>query len=79
MGLTTNTGVMKFNVDGAERMRINSNATLTISDNLTVNGDFVLKSNTWHRSAEGVYRTYYATNEISYCCCCGNSTEGHIL
>ena len=53
--------------------------TLTTGSNLIVNGDLYLKNNTWHGSAEGVHRTYYATNEISCYCCGGNSTIGHIF
>jgi hypothetical protein len=43
----------------------------TINNNMTINGDLYLKNNTWHRSVDGVFRKYYATNEISYYCCDG--------
>jgi hypothetical protein len=49
----------------------------TINNNMTINGDLYLKNNTWHRSVDGVFRKYYATNEISYYCCGGNSRDGH--
>ena len=55
-------------------------ATTTINGStITINGDLYLKNSTWHRSVDGVYRLYYATNEISYYCCGGNSTDGHIF
>jgi hypothetical protein len=73
LGLTVNNGNMLFNANGAERMRIDS------SGNTTIKGALKLKNDTWHTSIEGVYRTYYATNEISYYCCGGNSAEGHIF
>ena len=47
--------------------------------NLTVNGYITSGNNVWNRSADGIYRTYYATNEISYYCCGGNSAIGHVF
>ena len=47
--------------------------------NVTCTGYLKCGNNVWNRSADGVYRTYYATNEISYYCCGGNSTIGHIF
>ena len=58
MGLTTNAGVMRFTVNGGERMRINNDGTLTISNNTTINGNLYLKNSVWHCSVEGIYRTY---------------------
>ncbi len=55
---------------------INGSA-ITWNGNTTINGDLYLKNNTWHRSFYGVYRLYYATNDISFYCCGGNSTDGH--
>ncbi len=37
MGLTTNTGVIKFTVKGAERMRIKNSGNVSVSNDLTVN------------------------------------------
>ena len=51
----------------------------TITGNLTVNGDLYLKNGTWHKSIDGVYRTYYGANEISYYCCGANNTDAHIF
>ena len=47
--------------------------------NVSCTGYLTCGNNVWNRSADGVYRTYYATNEISYYCCGGNSTIGHIF
>ncbi len=55
-------------------------AALTTGSNFTVNGYITYGNNVWNRSADGIYRTYYATNEISYYCCGGtSSTIGHIF
>ena len=45
--------------------------------NVTCSGYITCGNNVWNSSADGVYRTYYATNEISYYCCGGNRTIGH--
>jgi hypothetical protein len=47
--------------------------------NVSYTGYTTSGNNVWNRSREGIYRTYYATNEISYYCCGGNSAEGHIF
>ncbi len=33
----------------------------------------------WNISSDGVYRTYYGNNDISYYCCCGNNAIGHMF
>jgi len=69
-------------IDSANNTILNgltASGATTINNNMTINGDLYLKNNTWHRSVDGVYRKYYATNEISYYCCGGNSTDGHIF
>ena len=38
---------------------------------VTCTGYITSGNNNWNRSSDGVYRTYYATNEISYYCCGG--------
>ncbi len=47
--------------------------------NVSCTGYITSGNNVWNRSSDGVYRTYYATNEISYYCCGGNSAIGHIF
>jgi hypothetical protein len=51
----------------------------TMTGNLTVNANLYLKNNVWHSSIDNVYRLYFAPNEISYYCCGGNSTDGHVF
>ena len=41
MGLTTNAGVIKFTVNGAERMRINNDGTTNINGTLTINSNTI--------------------------------------
>jgi hypothetical protein len=38
-----------------------------------------LKNSVWHCSVEGIYRTYYGLNDVSYYCCGGGLAEGHIF
>jgi hypothetical protein len=51
----------------------------TMTGNLTVNADLILKNSVWHRSIDGVYRFYYGLNDVSYYCCGGALAEGHIF
>jgi hypothetical protein len=67
--------VMTLKSDGS----VSTAAALTTGSNLTVNGYITYGNNVWNRSADGIYRTYYATNEISYYCCGGNSAIGHVF
>ena len=57
----------------------NALSSITMNGNITYTGYLTSGNNVWNRSADGIYRTYYETNSISYYCCGGNSTEGHIF
>ena len=56
--------VMTLKSDGS----VSIAGTLTTRSNLTVNGYTILGNNVWNRSVDGIYRTYYGTNDISYYC-----------
>jgi hypothetical protein len=51
----------------------------TLTGNLTINADLILKNSVWHRSIDGVYRFYYGLNDVSYYCCGGGLADGHIF
>ena len=51
----------------------------TINGTLNVAGYITSGNGLWNRSADGVYRTFYGPNEISYYCCGGGLADGHIF
>ena len=53
--------------------------TIDSSSNVTCTEYVTSGSNVRNRSSDGIYRTYYAANKISYYCCGGNSAIGHIF
>ena len=52
---------------------------LYVNGNVSYTGYLTSGNNVWNRSADGIYRTYYETNSISYYCCGGNNAIGHIF
>ena len=78
-------GTIKFFTNGAnERMRINSLGNVGIGTNnpnskLDIRGNFSVSTGVWNISSDGVYRTHYGANDVSYYCCGSGSTTGHMF
>jgi hypothetical protein len=57
----------------------NPSTKLYVNGNTTINGNLILKNDTWHTSIDGIYRFYFAPNNTTYICSGGAAGDNGLV
>jgi hypothetical protein len=58
---------------------LNVSGNTTLHNNTSINGILTLKNETWHNSADNVYRMFYANNGTTYLCSGGGANADGLI